>query len=122
MKLYLDITLFWNIPNFGNSISAKLDIFFSFLDVLLMFMEKSEVVLPFSWIKQAKSPEMACLHSWTPPCKGGGGSHFFITLEFNHIYCMWEESKVPFITFRSLYQSFELAVQDSDPSFYCTKS
>ena len=23
----------------------------------------------------------------------------FITLEFNHIYCVWGESKVPFITF-----------------------
>ena len=31
---------------------------------------------------------------------GGGGCYFFITLQFNHIYCMWRESKVPFITFQ----------------------
>ena len=30
---------------------------------------------------------------------GGGGCHFFITLKFNHIYFVWGESKVPFITF-----------------------
>ena len=29
---------------------------------------------------------------------GGGGCHFFITLQFNHIYCVCGESKVPFIT------------------------
>ena len=28
------------------------------------------------------------------------GCHFFITLQFNHIYCVSGESKVPFITFR----------------------
>ena len=29
------------------------------------------------------------------------GCHFFITLQFNHIYCVWEgESKVLFITLR----------------------
>ena len=27
-----------------------------------------------------------------------GGCHFFITLQFNHIYCVCRESKVPFIT------------------------
>ena len=31
-------------------------------------------------------------------CRNGGG-HFFITLQFGHIYCVWGESKVPFITF-----------------------
>ena len=31
---------------------------------------------------------------------GGGGCHFFITLQFNHIYCVFGGgSKVPFITF-----------------------
>ena len=29
---------------------------------------------------------------------GGGGCHFFITLQFNHIYHACGESKVPFIT------------------------
>ena len=29
-----------------------------------------------------------------------GGCHFFITLQFNHIYCVCWESKVPFISFR----------------------
>ena len=28
---------------------------------------------------------------------GGVECHFFITLQFNHIYCVWGESKVPFI-------------------------
>ena len=38
--------------------------------------------------------------------KGGGGvdvemegCHVFITLQFNHIYCVWRESKVSIITF-----------------------
>ena len=30
---------------------------------------------------------------------GGGGCHFFITLQFNHIYCVRGESKVSFIAF-----------------------
>ena len=38
-------------------------------------------------------------------CRNGGrrgrGGHFFITLQFHHIYCVWGESKVPFITFCS---------------------
>ena len=29
-----------------------------------------------------------------------GGCHFFITLQFNHIYCVCGESKVPFSTFQ----------------------
>ena len=39
------------------------------------------------------------------PEKGGGlikkwgGCHFFITLQFNCIYCVWGKSKVSFITF-----------------------
>ena len=28
-----------------------------------------------------------------------GGCHFFITLQFNHVYCVSGEIKVPFITF-----------------------
>ena len=44
------------------------------------------------------------LESGDKPEKGGlmykwGGCHFFITLQFNHIYCVCGESKVPFITF-----------------------
>ena len=30
----------------------------------------------------------------------GGACHFFITLQFSQVYCVWGESKVPFITFR----------------------
>ena len=30
---------------------------------------------------------------------GVGSCHFFITLQFNYIYYVWGESKVPFITF-----------------------
>ena len=43
-----------------------------------------------------------------PVERGGGGCHFFITLQFNHIYsvCVWAggrgRSKVPFITFQIL--------------------
>ena len=35
-------------------------------------------------------------------CKNGGVATFFITLQFNHIYCMWGGSKVPVITFQIL--------------------
>ena len=31
--------------------------------------------------------------------RGGGRGHFFITLQFNYIYCVWGESMVPFIHF-----------------------
>ena len=31
---------------------------------------------------------------------GGGGVATFVTLQFNLIYCVWGENKVPFITFR----------------------
>ena len=33
---------------------------------------------------------------------GGGSYHFFyyVTVQFSHIYCVREESKVPFITFQ----------------------
>ena len=30
---------------------------------------------------------------------GGGVATFLITLQFNYIYCVREESKVPFVTF-----------------------
>ena len=55
--------------------------------------------------------------------KGGinlkwGGCNFFITLQFNHIYCVCGESKVLFITFRI----FSPAMQDSHPSLYYTKT
>ena len=39
-----------------------------------------------------------------------GGCHFFTTLQFNHIYYVCGESKVPFITFRIF--SLELAMQE----------
>ena len=43
-----------------------------------------------------------------------GGCHFFITLQFNHIYCVCWESKVPFITFRIfslLSEPFKIVIQ-----------
>ena len=43
---------------------------------------------------------------------------FFATLQFNHIYCVWGKSKVYF----SVLQSFELAMQDSDPGLSSTKT
>ena len=48
------------------------------------------------------------------------GCHFFITLQFNHIYCVSGESKVPFIIFQIF--SIELAMQDSHPCLSCTKT
>ena len=58
------------------------------------------------------------------PEKGGlmqkwGGYHFFITLQFNHIYCVCGESRVYYF---SDPQYFELAIQDSHPCLYCTKT
>ena len=54
---------------------------------------------------------------------------FFITLLFSHIYCVCvcvcAESKVPFISFRIESfetECFELAMQDSYPSLYFTKT
>ena len=52
------------------------------------------------------------LESRDKPEKGGEGCHLFITLQFNHIYCVCGESKVHFITD---LQYFELAIQDSHP-------
>ena len=53
------------------------------------------------------------------PVKGGGcingGLPLFLLL-YNDIYCECGESKVLFITLQTL------AMQDSDPSFYCTKT
>ena len=46
-------------------------------------------------------------------CRNGGGCHFFITLQFNHIYCVSGKSKVPFITFRIfsiLSQPFKILI------------
>ena len=43
-----------------------------------------------------------------------GCCHFFITLQFNHIYCVWGESKVPFITlqiFSLLSQPCKILIQ-----------
>ena len=56
------------------------------------------------------------------------GWHFFITLQFNHIYsvCVGGEGggrggeEGSFDYFSDL-QSFEVAMQDSHPSLYCTK-
>ena len=45
---------------------------------------------------------------------GRGGCHFFLTLQFNHIYCVWGGSKVPFITFwifNLLSQPFKILIQ-----------
>ena len=52
---------------------------------------------------------------------GKGGCQIFNTLQFSPVYCMWEESKIPFSTFLDL-QLFELAMQDSHPSLYFTKT
>ena len=63
------------------------------------------------------------LERWDKPVKGEGGCHFFITLQFNHIYCMWGESKGSKVAFIILaVQSFDLTMQDSDPTFYCSKT
>lgn len=43
-KYWADMPRFWNFLDFRNSKCAILDIF-SFLDVLLLFLEKSEVIL-----------------------------------------------------------------------------
>ena len=43
-----------------------------------------------------------------------GGCHFFITLQFNHIYCVCGKSKVSFITFQFfsfLSQSCKILIQ-----------
>ena len=50
----------------------------------------------------------------------GGCCHFFITLQFNHIYYVWGE--VSSLYYFSELQSFELAMQDFHPSLYCTKT
>ena len=46
-----------------------------------------------------------------------GSCHFsyYFTAQFGHIYCVSGESKVPFITYFSDLQSFELAMQDFHP-------
>ena len=51
--------------------------------------------------------------------EGGGVATFFITLQFNHIYCVWGKSKAPFITFRI----FSLLIQVFivlKPNIICT--
>ena len=54
------------------------------------------------------------------------GCHFFITLQFNHIYCVWGESKIPFITFQIfslLSQPFKILIQVFivlKPNIICT--
>ena len=61
------------------------------------------------------------------PEKGGGGWcrnggwHFFITLQFNHIYYVCGESKDSLYYFSDL-QYFEFAIQDSHPCLCCTKT
>ena len=50
-----------------------------------------------------------------------GGCHFFITLQFNRIFCVCGESKGSLYYFSDL-QYFELAIQDSHPCLYCTKT
>lgn len=47
------MSLFRNALDFRNSNFSNLDVF-SFMDALLMFIEKSEVVFSFSEIKQAQ--------------------------------------------------------------------
>ena len=44
------MSLFRNILDFQNSKSATLDVF-SFADILLMFLEKNEVIFSFSGMK-----------------------------------------------------------------------
>ena len=51
---------------------------------------------------------------------GDGGCHVFITLQFDHIYCVWGEMKFPY--YFSDLQSFELAMQGSHPSLCSTKT
>ena len=52
---------------------------------------------------------------------GGGVATFFITLQFNRIYCVCGKSKVSFITFW-FFSLFGLVMQDYHPSLYRTKS
>ena len=54
-----------------------------------------------------------------------GVATFFVTLQFYHIYSMYGKSKVYFIGlfyYFLVLQSFELAIQDSHPSHYITKT
>ena len=51
---------------------------------------------------------------------GEGGCHFFITLQFNHIYSDVGKVKFPLLLF--FLWSFELAMQDFHPSLYSTKT
>ena len=61
------------------------------------------------------------------PEKGGrvdvdkGGCHFFITLQFSCIYCVWGK-KESLLYYILILQSFELTMQDSHPSLYSTKT
>ena len=61
-KFEADMPLFQNIPDFRNSKSAALD-FFSFADVLLIFLEKYEVIFPFSRVKQVGHSSQGHLRS-----------------------------------------------------------
>ena len=66
------------------------------------------------------------------PVKGGevdvemGVCYFFIMLQFNHIYCVWGESNVPFVTFwlfSLLSQPYKILIQvfiELKPNNICT--
>ena len=54
-------------------------------------------------------------------CRNGGeGCHFFITLMFNCIYCVWQGKK-SFLYYILILQSFELIMQDSHPNLFIIK-
>ena len=56
----------------------------------------------------------------------GGGCHFFITLQFNPIYCVFvcvfvvEGGRGDSLYYFLDLQSFQLVMQDSHSSLYCT--
>ena len=51
-----------------------------------------------------------------------GGCHFFITLQFNYMYCVCVSvGKISLLYYISVLQSFELIMQDSHPGLYSAK-
>ena len=67
-------------------------------------------------LERGDKPEKgALIQQW-----GVGGSTSCITLQFNQIHSVCGKGKVSFITL--FLEPFELAMQDSHPSLYSTKT
>ena len=61
------------------------------------FVWKQQVIyLQIFLLEQGDKPEKGV---WGGVDVEMGDCHFFVTLQFSHIYCMCGESKIPFITF-----------------------